>query len=81
MPLSVKIISQIKCRFPCASPWYIRPAFGVSTLSHFAFLKVNIEEEKVESYSAHIHTKNMDRWISQSMLLTIKQTNKQTNIG
>lgn len=66
---------HVKCRFSCSPLWYIRPGF--SALSHFSFLKANIEE-KVESYDVHIHSKNTDKWISQSTLLTIK---RKTNIG
>lgn len=44
----------------------IRPAAGFFFLAllGLVFWKVNIEEEKSESYSARIHSKNTDRWIS-----------------
>lgn len=44
----------------------IRPAAGSFFLAllGLVFLKVNIEEEKSESYNARIHSKNTDRWIS-----------------
>lgn len=54
-----------------SAPWCTRAAASFSVLPYFAFLEVNIEEEESESYNARIHTKNMDRWISPSILLTI----------